>query len=167
MVPGVQIRCSLEAEGQRRLQATPYGVAERSSGASELGEGVVERVAEDADVAAITEWELDFSSRPLLDDRGKKVWELVVCDSKRQLEFTRFFPNNVINSVTLRDTLSYIFSSLGVPKPLKIRYFRYVSLMDSASPAACLRWMSVCRLRIVLSIHLWMSRKPPSVVSVH
>jgi hypothetical protein len=87
-------------------------------------EGEEESVAEDADVDTIKEWELDFCSRPILDGRGKKLWELVVCDSGRQLQFTRFFPNNVINSVTLRDTLLYIMETLEVPKPEKIRFFR-------------------------------------------
>ncbi|KAG1334071.1 putative protein TAB2, chloroplastic [Cocos nucifera] len=73
---------------------------------------------------SIREWELDFCSRPILDERGKKVWELVVCDSTLSLQYTRFFPNNVINSVTLRDAIASISASLGVPLPQKIRFFR-------------------------------------------
>lgn len=98
-------------------------------------EGEEESVAEDADVDTIKEWELDFCSRPILDGRGKKLWELVVCDSGRQLQFTRFFPNNVINSVTLRDTLLYIMETLEVPKPEKIRFFR--SQMQTIITKAC------------------------------
>jgi len=90
----------------------------------DIEEGEEESIAEDADVDTISEWELDFCSRPILDGRGKKLWELVVCDSRRQLQFTRFFPNNVINSVTLRDALLYIMDTLEVPKPEKIRFFR-------------------------------------------
>jgi hypothetical protein len=81
-------------------------------------------VAEDADVSSISEWELDFCSRPILDARGKKLWEIVVCDNRRQLQFSCFYPNNVINSVTLRDALASIVETLGVPKPEKIRFFR-------------------------------------------
>lgn len=43
--------------------------------------------------------ELDFCSRPLLDERGKKVWELLVCNSDRSFEFSQYFPNSKINSV--------------------------------------------------------------------
>ena len=43
-------------------------------------------------------WELDFSSRPLLDERGKKKWELLICSSDGTWKFSRFFPNNKINS---------------------------------------------------------------------
>lgn len=83
----------------------------------------VDRTAE-----SITEWELDFCSRPILDERGKKVWELVVCDSSLSLQYTRYFPNNVINSITLRDAISSIAQDLAVPLPEKIRFFRSLSL---------------------------------------
>ena len=43
-------------------------------------------------------WQLDFSSRPVMDERGKKKWELLICDEDRQFEFSRFFSNNQINS---------------------------------------------------------------------
>jgi RNA-binding protein Tab2/Atab2 len=33
-----------------------------------------------------------------LDERGKKKWELLICDEDRQFEFSRFFSNNQINS---------------------------------------------------------------------
>jgi hypothetical protein len=42
--------------------------------------------------------ELDFCSRPLLDERGKKVWELLVCSPDRSFEYSQYFPNNKINS---------------------------------------------------------------------
>ncbi|NES69560.1 MAG: DUF1092 family protein, partial [Okeania sp. SIO2D1] len=28
-----------------------------------------------------TIWELDFYSRPILDERQKKLWELLICES--------------------------------------------------------------------------------------
>jgi len=43
-------------------------------------------------------WQLDFCSRPVLDERGKKKWELIICDETRSFEFARFFSNNQINS---------------------------------------------------------------------
>lgn len=43
-------------------------------------------------------WELDFCSRPLLDERGKKRWELLICSPDREFEYSAFFPNNKINS---------------------------------------------------------------------
>lgn len=43
-------------------------------------------------------WQLDFCSRPVLDERGKRKWELLICDEDRQFGFSRFFSNNQINS---------------------------------------------------------------------
>ena len=78
----------------------------------------------ETDPGSILEWELDFCSRPILDIRGKKLWELVVCDSSLSLQYTKYFPNNVINSVTLKDAIVSISDDLGVPLPEKIRFFR-------------------------------------------
>ena len=107
---------------RRRISANAVPDLAEASLDTEIGEE--ESIAEDADATSISEWEFDFCFRPILDNRGKKVWELVVCDSKRQLQFTRFFPNNVINIVTLRDALLYIVETLEVPRPDKIRFFR-------------------------------------------
>ena len=43
-------------------------------------------------------WELDFSSRPILDSRGKKRWELLICSPDRSWIYSKWFPNNKINS---------------------------------------------------------------------
>lgn len=78
----------------------------------------------ETDPESISEWELDFCSRPILDVRGKKVWELVVCDNSLSLQYTKYFPNNVINSITLKDAIVTISEELGLPLPEKIRFFR-------------------------------------------
>ncbi len=48
-------------------------------------------------------WELDFCSRPLLDERGKKRWELLICSPDRKFEYSAYFPNNKINSTQVPD----------------------------------------------------------------
>lgn len=126
---------SLSNGRPRHFKGAANAVPDLAEAGPDTEEGEEESVAEDADVDTIKEWELDFCSRPILDGRGKKLWELVVCDSGRQLQFTRFFPNNVINSVTLRDTLLYIMETLEVPKPEKIRFFR--SQMQTIITKAC------------------------------
>ncbi|KAL5160100.1 Protein TAB2, chloroplastic [Glycine soja] len=87
------------------------------------------------DPESITEWELDFCSRPILDARGKKVWELVVCDKTLSLQYTKYFPNNVINSITLKDAIVAVSDQLGVPLPRNIRFFR--SQMQTIITNAC------------------------------
>ncbi|KAJ6904410.1 hypothetical protein NC652_022420 [Populus alba x Populus x berolinensis] len=89
----------------------------------------------ETDPDSIVEWELDFCSRPILDVRGKKVWELVVCDDSLSLQFTKYFPNNVINSITLKDAIVSISEDLGVPLPERIRFFR--SQMQTIITKAC------------------------------
>ncbi|KAL6760686.1 PsaB RNA binding protein [Haematococcus lacustris] len=69
-------------------------------------------------------WEIDFCSRPLLDERGKKVWELLICDPERNFEYSEYFPNNKINSAELKRAFQAILSVPGAVKPEKARFFR-------------------------------------------
>ncbi|MQL79103.1 hypothetical protein Taro_011532 [Colocasia esculenta] len=120
----------------------------------------------DVDVAAITEWEVDFCSRPILDVRGKKVWELVVCDSTLSLQYTRYFPNNVINSVTLKDAIVGIAETLDIPLPEKIKFFR--SQMQTIITRACneLGVKPVPSKRCV-SLLLWLEERYDNVYLRH
>ncbi|PKA52455.1 hypothetical protein AXF42_Ash020416 [Apostasia shenzhenica] len=121
---------------------------------------------QDVDAAAIKEWDLDFCSRPILDDRGKKVWELVVCDGSLSLQYTRYFPNNVINSITLRDAIAAIAQDLGVPLPEKIRFFR--SQMQTIITKACneLGIKPVPSKRCI-SLFLWLEERYETVYTRH
>lgn len=69
-------------------------------------------------------WELDFCSRPLVDDKGKKVWELLICNPERTFEFTQYFPNSLVNSAELRKAISSVLSQEGAEKPDRVLYFR-------------------------------------------
>ncbi|CAL9763016.1 unnamed protein product [Musa acuminata subsp. burmannicoides] len=118
------------------------------------------------DPGSIREWEVDFCSRPILDDRGKKLWELVVCDRTLSLQFTRFFPNNVINSVTLKDAIASISDMLGVPLPEKIRFFR--SQMQTIITRACneLGIKAIPSKRCITLI-LWLEERYETVYTRH
>ncbi|CAI9106209.1 OLC1v1005308C1 [Oldenlandia corymbosa var. corymbosa] len=89
----------------------------------------------EVDPESISDWEIDFCSRPILDIRGKKIWELIICDSSLSLQYTKYFPNNVINSVTLKDALLTLCDELGLPLPDKVRFFR--SQMQTIITRAC------------------------------
>ena len=41
-------------------------------------------------------WEVDFCSRPLVDARGKRVWEIMICNPERTFEFAQYIPNNKV-----------------------------------------------------------------------
>ncbi|AET05380.2 PsaB RNA-binding protein, putative [Medicago truncatula] len=64
-----------------------------------------------------------FCSRPILDVRGKKIWELVVCDKSLSLQYTKYFPNNVTNCITLKDSIVAICDDLDLPLPRNICFF--------------------------------------------
>ncbi|KAG2659702.1 protein TAB2 homolog, chloroplastic-like [Panicum virgatum] len=167
-------RCrSISAESSAAASAAA-GTAEEEADPENYanGEEAVDPQAEvcyldpDADPAAIREWELDFCSRPILDARGKKVWELVVCDATLSLQFTRYFPNNAINSVTLRDALAAVPEALGVPVPDRVRFFR--SQMQTIITRACgeLGVKAVPSRRCV-ALLLWLEERFEAVYSRH
>lgn len=116
--------------------------------------------------SGIPEWELDFCSRPILDERGKKVWELVVCDATLSLQYTKYFPNNVINSITLRDAIASISDALDLPLPDKIRFFR--SQMQTIITKACneLGIKPVPSKRCI-SLLLWLEERYQTVYTRH
>lgn len=81
-------------------------------------------------------WELDFYSRPLVDEQKKKLWEVLVCESPLEVNrdpnslfrFSKFCGNTEVNSVWLRTALEeaiqeYTESGRAAP-PDKIRFFR-------------------------------------------
>ncbi|KAF6158548.1 hypothetical protein GIB67_040062 [Kingdonia uniflora] len=118
------------------------------------------------DPHSIKEWELDFCSRPILDIRGKKIWELVVCDSTLSLQYTKFFPNNVINSITLKDALASICDELGVPLPENIRFFR--SQMQTIVTKACKELgIKPVPSKRCLSLFLWLEERYETVYMRH
>ncbi|CAN0917348.1 Protein TAB2 homolog, chloroplastic, partial [Linum grandiflorum] len=120
----------------------------------------------ETDPDSIVDWEMDFCSRPMLDIRGKKVWELVVCDESLSLQYTKYFPNNVINSITLRDALDSISADLGVPLPQKIRFFR--SQMQTIITKAC-RELGIKPIpsKRCLSLQLWLEERYETVYKRH
>ncbi|KAK3223942.1 hypothetical protein Dsin_010967 [Dipteronia sinensis] len=121
---------------------------------------------EETDPESITEWELDFCSRPILDIRGKKLWELVVCDNSLSLQYTKYFPNNVINSITLKDAIVNICDDLGVPIPEKIRFFR--SQMQTIITKAC-KELGIKQIpsKRCLSLLLWLEERYETVYTRH
>ena len=65
---------------------------------SATNDDILSQEATQKGVPTSSVWELDFCSRPIIDERGKKVWELLICDPDGSFEYSQFFPNNKINS---------------------------------------------------------------------
>lgn len=78
-----------------------------------------------------TIWELDFYSRPLRDEEGKKVWEVLICQTPLNIEdraetmfrYTQFCPSNQVNSIWLKEAIEDAIAASPTP-PSRIRFFR-------------------------------------------
>lgn len=76
-------------------------------------------------------WELDFYSRPILDDNNKKLWEILICESPTSMDtdlnslfrYSQFCSNNEVNSLTLKQAVATAIEKSG-ETPNKIRFFR-------------------------------------------
>lgn len=87
-------------------------------------------------------WELDFYSRPILDEQGKKVWEVLICESPLSVDrdpdtvfrYAQFCPNTEVNSVWLREAIATAIDEAPAP-PSKIRFFRQA--MNNMITKAC------------------------------
>ncbi|NES21544.1 MAG: DUF1092 family protein, partial [Symploca sp. SIO3E6] len=78
-----------------------------------------------------TIWELDFYSRPILDDNQKKIWEVLICESPltpnqstdNLFQYTKFCPNQQVNSIWLCEALADAIAQ-SQQRPQRIRFFR-------------------------------------------
>ena len=79
-----------------------------------------------------TVWELDFYSRPVLDERNKKLWEVLICEGLQSVDdepgelfrYSKYVSNSEVNSETLQAALEEAIAQAGI-QPTKVRYFRY------------------------------------------
>ena len=80
----------------------------------------------------ISDWELDFYSRPIIEKNGKKRWELIISSSKNFntediFLWNKICPANEVNSIWLTKSLSEALNDAekkGWAKPSKIRFWR-------------------------------------------
>lgn len=78
-----------------------------------------------------TIWELDFYSRPIVEENGKKTWEVVITESPQTINrdvdslfrYAEFCASTSVNSLFLKDALTKAMNQAGVT-PQKVRFFR-------------------------------------------
>ena len=78
-----------------------------------------------------TVWELDFYSRPLVDETQKKRWELLICESPLSVSrspsdlfrYSQYCSSSTVNSTWLKDALAQAMAEAPTP-PTKVRFFR-------------------------------------------
>lgn len=76
-------------------------------------------------------WELDYYSRPILDEDQKKVWEVLICESPLDIRtntdslfrYAKYCSSKTVNSVWLRTALEEAIEKAD-NTPVKIRFFR-------------------------------------------
>mgnify|MGYP001157269339 FL=1 len=80
----------------------------------------------------IADWELDFYSRPIIEENGKKRWELIISstktfDTEEIFLWNKRCPANEVNSIWLTQALNEAINDAkqkGWAKPSKIRFWR-------------------------------------------
>jgi RNA-binding protein Tab2/Atab2 len=80
-------------------------------------------------------WEIDFYSRPILDEQQKKVWELLICESPSNIlqdpatffRFAQNCPADKVNSTWLAAALQQAMGDQEPPQ--RIRFFRRQKLI--------------------------------------
>ena len=79
-----------------------------------------------------TSWEIDFYSRPLIDENGKKRWELLITSTnnfkeKKTFKWEKICPASTVNSIWLKDALEEAIKEAnkqGWDSPSVIRCWR-------------------------------------------
>ena len=80
----------------------------------------------------ISDWELDFYSRPIIEKNGKKRWELIICSTRSYKKEDNFHwrkkcPANEVNSIWLTKALNEAINDAkkeGWAKLSIIRFWR-------------------------------------------
>lgn len=118
-------------------------------------------------------WEIDFYSRPILDEQQKKVWELLVCDTQRTFEFTKFCAGSQANARWLQGALEEAMvawqQQQGLTEregPEKIRFFR--RQMNNIISRACDQLeIPVQPSHRTFALHQWLQERTLNVYPQH
>ena len=112
-----------------------------------------------------TIWELDFYSRPILDDRQKKKWEVLICESPLNVgdnaeslfRYSQWCPSSTVNSLWLAGAIKEAIASAPKP-PEKICFFR--RQMANMITKACEDLeIPVAASRRTLALSLWLEER--------
>ncbi len=104
---------------------------------------------------------MDFYSRPVLDENGKKRWELLVCDRYRTKEYSQFCPPQTVNSEWIASQLQEIVAAWGVA-PQKIRFYR-PAMHNMLNRGCKLAQLNPCPSRRLYALPQWLAERMTSV----
>ncbi|PZV09922.1 MAG: hypothetical protein DCF22_17735 [Leptolyngbya sp.] len=112
-----------------------------------------------------TIWEIDFYSRPIVDEDEKKVWEVLVCESPIDIKaepedlfrYAEYCSNAEVNSLKLKEVLETAIAQAPHP-PDKIRFFRQA--MNNMITKACTDLgIPVTMSRRTYALNQWMQQR--------
>ncbi|PSB21801.1 hypothetical protein C7B69_15895 [filamentous cyanobacterium Phorm 46] len=114
-------------------------------------------------------WELDFYSRPILDEREKKKWEVLICESPLNVgdkaeslfRYSQFCPSTTVNSLWLAGAIKEAIAA-APKRPEKIRFFR--RQMANMITKACEELdIPAAFSRRTLALSLWLEERMQDV----
>ncbi|MGK7890192.1 MAG: Tab2/Atab2 family RNA-binding protein [Leptolyngbyaceae cyanobacterium] len=114
-------------------------------------------------------WELDYYSRPLLDENQKKRWEVLICerpvgitaDVDSLFRYTKFCASSSVNSVWLREAIEEAIAKAPVP-PDRICFFRR-QMNNMISKAVADAGLAVSISRRTLTLDQWLRQRMDEV----
>lgn len=78
-------------------------------------------------------WQADFYRRPLQDETGKPLWELLICDSARIFQLSAFCPQSQANSDWLSAQLQQQSQTKILPDIIQVFRPQSLSLIEAAA----------------------------------
>lgn len=77
-------------------------------------------------------WQVDFYRRPLQDEQGQPLWELVACSPDRSFSKSAFCPQSAANSAWIRAQLEQWAAAQDMPDRIQVFRPQSVSLIQAA-----------------------------------
>ncbi|HEY9301613.1 MAG TPA: Tab2/Atab2 family RNA-binding protein, partial [Phormidium sp.] len=106
-------------------------------------------------------WQADFYRRPIKDEAGQSLWELLICDPASSFTYEAFCPQSQANANWLLEQFQQALTK--VPQPEKIQVFRPQSL-SLIETAAQKLGIAVEATRRTESLKTWLkSRQYPQI----
>lgn len=110
-------------------------------------------------------WEIDFYSRPVIDENNKKLWEVLVCESPLSIDteldslfkYSEYCSSSQVNSAWLKAALEKAMEQAGTT-PVKFRFFR--TAMNNMIVKACQDLgIPAQPSRRTLALHQWLQQR--------
>ena len=113
----------------------------------------------------MTTWELDFYSRPILDENKKKRWEVLICERPAGIDsniddlfrFSKFCASSTVNSVWLRETIEEAIAKAPT-QPDRICFFRR-QMTNMITKGCTDAGLAVNISRNTLALDRWLSQR--------